>query len=766
LTTLDLEKENQPLTDKSSSKKKSRFRGILRFFLYSSLVFLLLLGLFWVVLGFFPDPLTRGAGWDWSKRVTDRNGRVLKEYLSPSMSRRDFVKLSDISPYLKDAIITAEDKRFYHHVGFDPLAVVRSAKINLEKRAIVSGGSTITMQLARLSLGLSPGPRTFSRKLKETFLALVIERHHTKDEILEHYLNIVPTGRLSVGFEAASRLYLGKGANILSPAEAAFLAAIPASPGSLDPYRHLEKTLNRRNDILDRMYKRGFIDKDTLARAKSEQISLNYDPPPYLAPHFVSYVSHFIEESTIINLKTTLDLDLQKRLETLATETVASYRSQGLEQVSILVMSLPEREVLAWVGSGDFFNEKDGQLDGVIAARQPGSALKPFIYAMAFDSGKIYPSSLLSDAPVDFVGASEVFSPRNYSGYFTEPVSARVALASSLNIPAVILASDLGTSEVLENLRAIGLDSLKEDHSYYGLGLALGDGEVNLLSLTTAYAMLADGGVLSPPKYILEPENTENSLKPKKLLSPEAAFLVSDILSDDHARSLGFGYNGVLKTPYPSSVKTGTSSNFRDNWCIGYTDKFVVGIWAGNFEARPMTEISGVTGAGQLWRETMDILSKRAKPKSPKLPKGIKVLAICPLSGLPAGNHCPNTIEEYFLTKIPLPEKCEHLKMQTLPILGAHSGFRLITPMSKEIYAYDPGLPPEQQRLRALAQSVPEVKELIWILNGEELGRTKTKGHTRGSIYLPLKKGTNELMVLGLREEGDPLKTLSRYLVK
>ncbi|MDR2404875.1 MAG: penicillin-binding protein 1C [Deltaproteobacteria bacterium] len=748
---------------------KKTWKGrILKGFILSLLALFLLSGLFYLVLGLFPDPLEEGAGWDWTKRVTDRHGRVLKEYLSPSMSKRDFVALSRISPHLKEAIITAEDKRFYYHPGFDPLAVMRAAKINLSRGAIVSGGSTITMQLARLTLGLSPGPRTFTRKLKETWLALLIERHHTKDEILESYLNLVPTGRLTVGVEAAARLYLGKGADTLSPAEAAFLAAIPASPGSLDPYRHFDRTIKRRNEILKRMEERGYLDPEAATRAQAESLSLNYSPPPYLAPHFVSYVTRYLPHEPSESLRSTLDLELQERLEALASESVESYREMGLEQVSILVMSLPEREVLAWVGSGDFFNQKDGQLDGVLAPRQPGSALKPFIYAMAFDRGNIYPSSRLSDAPVDYVGTGEVFSPRNYSGDFTQPVSARVALASSLNIPAVNLASELGVDAVLDNLRTIGLDSLDQDHEHYGLGLALGDGEVNLLSLTTAYAMLADGGVLAPPIYFLKPLSPKSDFpfKKKNVLSPTAAFVVSDILADDQARKLGFGYNGILNTPYPSSVKTGTSSNFRDNWCVGYTDKYVVGVWAGNFAAQPMTRISGVTGAGQLWREAMDILTKDSPPKPLKVPKGVKAVAICPISGLPAGPDCPNTLMEYFLEKIPLPPSCDHHKMQDLLVLGEQPGFRLLTPITREIYAYDPGLPPEQQRLRALTQSVPEVTELVWILNGHELERTKTQGYSRRSIFLPLEKGANQLQVLGLREFGEPLRTEARYSVK
>jgi penicillin-binding protein 1C len=773
--------------------------------------FIVFCAVFWLALGFFPDPLEEGQRWDWTTRVTDRNGRVLREFLSPSAARRDFVPLKRISPYLREAALAAEDKRFFWHPGFDPLAALRAAKLNLERGAIVSGGSTITMQLARLSLGLSPGPRTFRRKLKETWLALLIERRHSKDEILEAWLNIVPAGRLTSGFEAASRLYLGKSAQVLSPAEAAFLAALPRSPGSLDPYRYPERIAKRRSVILQRLRDRGVITEEARARAELEPLSLNTAPPPWLAPHFVSYVARSLPERPPEAVRTTLDSGLQEGLERLARAAVADYGAQGLEQVSVIVLSLPEMEVLAWVGSGDFWNSRDGQLDGVLAPRQPGSALKPFIYAQAFDSGRAWPSLLLSDAPKGFASENEVFSPKNYSGEFSPPVSARVALASSLNLPAVNLAGELGVRAVLENLRSLGLESLTQEHGYYGLGIALGDGEVSLHSLAAAYGALARGGVLSQPVFIL-PEvgaaggagakaaagkagdgakaaaggeggqagngagagtgsgkraaSGAGAAPARRVLSEEAAFLITDILGDPRARARGFGRSGVLDTPYPSAVKTGTSSNFRDNWCIGYTDKYVVGVWAGNFDARPMTRISGVTGAGQLWRRAMDILAERSPPQRPEPPPGVISVPICPVSGLPAGPDCPGAAWEWFLAKFPLPPQCEHSDMRSFPVLGEERAFRLISPMAREIYAWDPGLPPERQQLRALAQSVPEVSEIVWYLNGEELARARTEGYSRASLALPLERGAHLLEVVGLRDNGEPLRDQARYSVR
>jgi penicillin-binding protein 1C len=753
---------------KKTTPKRPLSRRILSLLLKGSLALVILFSLFYIVLGFFPDPLAGGPGTDWSLKVLDRDGRLLRERLAPRAGRRDFTPLEGFSPYLARAVITAEDKRFRLHPGVDPLALLRAAVLNFRRGEIVSGGSTITMQLARMTMGLSPGPRTYGRKLKECWLALLIERHRTKDEILESYLNLVPTGRLNTGFAAASRRYLGKDPLRLSPAEAALLAALPASPGSLDPYLRTERLLSRRDFVLEKMARGGFLDPSELARALNESPALNHAPPPHLAPHFLSRLEELAEGNPPVGpgtaLRTSLDLDLQTTVEKLARETVAEHRGRGLEQTAVLVMSLPDREILAWVGSGDFHNPRDGQVDGVLAPRQPGSALKPFVYALAFDTGRLGASSMLEDAPADFAGAGGVFSPRNYSGGFSEKASARTALASSLNVPAVNLVRLLGSREVLAYFRELGLDTLTADHGHYGLGLALGDGEVSLLSLSLAYAALADGGILAPPRLIIDPEAP--SPPPRRVMSPEAAFLVTDILNDDRARILGFGSGGVLDTPYPSAVKTGTSSNFRDNWCLGYTDKYLVAVWAGNFASRPMSRVSGVSGAGKLWRSVMDILAERGTPLSPRVPRGILLTAVCPVSGLPAGKNCPNRALEYFLRKFPLPEPCDHLRMEAYPVLGKAEGFRLLSPLSGEIYAYDPGLPSEQQRLKALAQSGPGVVEVVWILNGEEISRTAAKEGARPSILLPLAKGANRLEILGVREDGEPLRDRASYLVK
>jgi penicillin-binding protein 1C len=737
-----------------------------------TLAVLLVFGyIFWQAQIFFPDPLNEESSWNWTVRVTDRHGRPLKDFLPPGAARREFVNLRDFSPTLVQAVLAAEDKRFYHHPGVDPLAMLRAAWLNARNLSIKSGGSTITMQLARLHKGLAPGPRTLGRKIREIWWALLIERHNSKEVILAAYLNSAPCGNLTEGFPAAAQLYLGKSVKDLSYAESAFLAGLPASPGALNPYKDPRPALARRAIILKRMSKLDFLTAAELARASAEPLDLKRHSAPFKAPHFVSHVrGHHFEEIPPAVMTTTLDLDLQHAVEDIVRDTVDAFSGQGLNQAAVLVMALPSREILAWVGSADFFNLEDGQNDGATALRQPGSALKPFLYAVAFDRGVITPATLLDDRGADYRTAGGSFSPSNYSGTFHGPVSARLALASSLNLPAIKLAAEVGVEPVLEALRSSGLSSLNQEAGHYGLGLVLGGGEVDLLSLTGAYAMLGDGGVWSPPLTRLDKNREERERR--VVFSPAASFIIADILRDDQARVTGFGAGSVLETPYSAAVKTGTSKNFRDNWCLGYTNGFVVGVWAGNFSADPMDRVSGVTGAGIIWRRISDLMVERRPVEEIPEPPGLEAVMTCPVSGLPAGPDCPNKRLEFFISSYIPREVCRHLEMDQeawgvkTPVVGLKRDFGLIRPLSGEIYARDPGHALEMQQIKAQAQSVPGVDELVWILNGRELERQKVKGYERSACLLPLTAGEARLEILGLRAGEIVERGQVRYMVR
>jgi penicillin-binding protein 1C len=730
------------------------------------------LGLFWLALGWLPDPLGREARWDYTVTLTDRHGLVLREIWPPPMGRRDLRRLDEFSPLLVEAVIAAEDKRFRLHPGVDPLAMLRALGQNLRGGKVVSGFSTITMQLARLSGGLDQGSRSIPRKLREIFLALRIERLHPKDEILALYLNSAPVGGPNVGFQAAAKAWLGKTALDLSPAEAAFLAGLPARPGRPGPFPS-PNSLARKDMILRRLLAGGHLAPEEARRALEEPLALSQAGKFFRAPHFAAQAAKTLPALPPKTVATTIDLQLQERIEEMARATTERFKGQGLTQVAVVVLSVPEREVLAYVGSTDFFDPDEGQIDGVAKPRQPGSALKPFIYALGLERRALTASTLVNDEAADFVVAGGSYSPRNYSGASHGPVPARLALASSLNLPAVNLTSLLGVDEVLAYLRGLGLSTLSRAPEHYGLGLALGGGEVTLLDLSSAYAALADGGRLVAPVMILGGEEAARARSGlRQAISPGAAFIVSDILSDDQARATGFGAGGPLATPYPSSVKTGTSKNFRDNWCLGYTDGFVVGVWAGNFQARPMSRVSGITGAGHLWRAVADLLAELRPPARLVRPPGVEAVQVCPISGLPAGPDCPNLRIEYFLAGTAGGPRCDHPRMARpagrpgTPVVGLRPGFGLLSPKSGEIYALDPGLPPEFQAIMAIVQAAPGSDELVVSHNGREIARRAVSGAGRASVPVTLARGRQVVEARALREGREIGADRAVFLVK
>ncbi|MDR1658525.1 MAG: penicillin-binding protein 1C [Deltaproteobacteria bacterium] len=760
------ETPNQDRRTKSSPKSSlSRKLGrwalaaFFWFFLVGSLA-ASFLGFFWLSLGLLPDPLASINAFDYSVRVTDRHGRLLREVLPPPMNRRHSVELDNFSPILIDAVILAEDKRFWFHCGIDPLAMLRALRLNIASGSIKSGGSTISMQVARLSAGLAPGPKTIKRKLWEIWRALLIERHHTKEEILTLYLNTAPAGSINLGFEAASQAYLGHSASHLSPSEAAFLAGLPASPNLGRPLKPSGRAMARREMIIDRLEENGRISADAARRARSEPLILSEPRLAFRAPHFVEQILPLLGAHPPKEVTTTLDFDLEMKIEDFAKKTVRLFKSQGLTQVAVVVLSLPEREVMAWVGSADFFEPSDGQIDGVVTLRQPGSALKPFIYGLGLETGAITASSLLEDSTTDLLTNRGVYSPRNYSGASHGAVTARVALASSLNLPAINLTINLGVERILRRLNELGLNSLSHDADYYGVGLALGGGEVTLLDLTNAYAAMADEGRLKPPVFLRKASNSnsrpDGSLG-RQVMTPEAAYIISDILADPLARATGFGSGGPLDTPYRAPVKTGTSKNFRDNWCLGYISGYAIGVWAGNFQATPMAEISGLTGAGQLWRAVADLLAD-PQPQVINMPPGVILQPVCPISGLPAGPNCPNRKMELMIKAIAPKPPCNHDHDQNTlnaHVVGRSHNFSLLSPQSGDIFAYDPAIPSDYQKIRTLVQSSPELDEIVFLVNGSEIARRQVSGDTRTSVQVPLHpslRGRQTITVAGFSQ--------------
>jgi len=589
-----------------------------------------------------------------SVRVVARDGSPLRTTLGASATRAEWVPLAVVSSRLVQATLAAEDRRFWHHPGVDVLATARAACNDLRARRIVSGGSTITQQLAGM---LWPEPRTLGGKLREAVRAVRLEADLEKERILEQYLNRLPYGAGAQGIAAASARYLGRPPQTLSAAQAAALAALPQAPGRYARSGRRGDLLARRNRILAAMARCGWLTRAEAARASALELEFGSEPSVFAAPHFADWVleSRLPALRHAALLETTLDPELQRGVEAIVAAQTEQLRRGGMEQVAVVVQDIATGEVLSLVGSPAWDDPLAGQVNGALALRQPGSALKPFLYAQAFAAGTS-PADVLADLPLHVVdGDGGDISPRNYDGRFHGPVRAREALGSSFNVPAIRLQRQLGCERVLEGLRRAGLATLGEPADYYGLGLVLGVGEVTLVDLTNAYAGLARGGVWSEPMLVRVAEDARGlpiavpAPERSRWLDPAAAFLAADVLADDDARLPGFGVGSVLDLPFPVVVKTGTSTGYRNSWCVGFDAEHAVGVWAGNFDGTPSSGIAAANAAGPVFRQIMLRLHARgSRPWGAAPPPGWSRRRVCALSGGAPGAACATTLLEWF----------------------------------------------------------------------------------------------------------------------
>ena len=573
--------------------------------------------------------------------LLDRAGLPLRTTRATDGSLRRWVPLADMDPDLLAAFLAVEDRRFYRHPGVDGRALLRAALTDLRARRVVAGGSTISMQLARL---LRPSARTWTGKAAQILWALRLERHLGKQAILEQYLNRVPLGQGAIGVEAAASLYFGRHATDLSLGQAALLAGLARAPSSDNPLVAPRRAARRRDAALGRLVAEGYATRDASARARTEPVLARGDARGFQAAHFTTLVARWAGAAPA-PVRTSLDLPLQLALEAEVRHTVETLADRGASQAAAVALDNATGEVLAWVGSPDFWADTAGQVDMVISPRQPGSALKPFLYALAFDRGYT-PATILPDLARVYQTSTGPYRPRNYDRRFHGPVRAREALASSYNLPAVDLANALGVGSLLRVLHQAGFASLRRSAEYYGLGLSLGNGDVTLLELANGYRALAAGGVWRPVRWRYA--GTGDAIDPgRRIVSRRSAALVLDILDDPVARIPGFGVETPLDFPFPVAAKTGTSRHFTDNWAVGTTGGFTVAVWVGNFNGRPMDGVSGVSGAGPLLHRAVLLVAKRHPPGELATPaaEGARPVAICRLSGLRATARCPSAVE-------------------------------------------------------------------------------------------------------------------------
>ena len=613
----------------------------------------------WIRCGAIPDGVL-ALDEHVSTEAVDRRGTPLHESLSAEGTRTRFMRADRLPEALVDATLAAEDRRFFGHPGVDPLALVRAAWHNLKAGRMVEGGSTLTQQTAKI---LIDRPRSLRGKLREIVVALRLEHRLGKRDILALYLSVAPYGNQRVGAEAASRGYFGCAAESLTAAQAAFLAGLPQRPTALDPYRHFDAARRRQRWVLARMAEEGYLDADGLSRALAERLRLVRDPAAFAAPHFVERVLSSLPRPRPRRVETTLDAALEGEVRGILDMHRERLREHGAHDVAVAVLDNRHAEWLAWEGSGDYFDaDHGGAIDGVVSPRQPGSALKPFTYALAFERG-FTPASVLPDLPSHFPTALEgvVYRPRNYDGVFRGPLRARPALAGSENVPAVWMLSQVGVPDLLRLLRQAGLTTLDKTADHYGFALTMGDAEVRLDELVAAYSTFARGGIARAPRMVralVRPDGSRVETatpEPQRILSERAAFWVADVLSDPRARAYVFGVGGSLDFPFKVAAKTGTSQAYRDNWTVGFTRDVTVGVWVGNFDRQELRNSSGVTGAAPIFHDVLLAAQRRVTgrlpgPDDPPLaapPPELAPRSICALSGRDATEHCPSVETEW-----------------------------------------------------------------------------------------------------------------------
>jgi penicillin-binding protein 1C len=557
-------------------------------------------------------------------------------------------------------------------------------------------------------------------------------------------------------------LYFGVDPSMLTPAQAAFLAALPQRPSAFNPLKNIASARARQQTVLRRMAAAGALSPERLREARAEQVALRPRAGAFNAPHFVEMVSAFAKatadrsadakataDKPPARIATTLDLELQREVEGIIEHERASLRAHGAENVAVVVLDNARGEWLAWEGSGNYGDaEHGGALNGPTLPRQPGSALKPFTYALAFEQGR-NPATVLPDIPSHFPTAEPgvLYSPRNYDGQYRGPLLARRALAGSENVPAVALASDIGVSTLLRFLDRAGLSTFERTPAYYGLGVTLGNAEVRLDELVAAYATFARGGVWRQPTFLLPPEGgsyrngeeggSRSQEKPRgfrleaeerQVISPRTAFWITDILSDPEARAFTFGRGNHLEFPFPVAVKTGTSQAYHDNWTVGYTRDVTVGVWVGNFDRTPLHLSSGVTGAGPIFHAVM-LAANRGRESmgaheilSP--PADVEEATICALSGMRANAWCPSRVREWV-----------GAADEALPCAWHHRGDEgLLTIYPPEFRAWAAGAQSISVRHRDTAAPVkgPVVQDRT---NGREPGALAIANPPAGAIY-------------------------------
>jgi len=711
-------------------------------------------------------PLPEGLRRDMpeSRVVFDRNGTVLARLLHDRRFRHEQVALSQIPPALVAATVAAEDKRFYRHGGIDGLALCRSFWRNLRRLRPVSGASTITQQLVKISS--APAKRTVAVKLWEMLIARQVELRFSKERILEMYLNRLDYGATNLGCGAAAQFYFQKPLADLSVAECAMLAGIPQAPARLNPLRHPEAAKRRQLVVLGRCEKLRPGWHGELAIAAREPLRFAPIQEHRIAPHAVSLALRM--NRGVTQLRTTIDAALQGEVEAILHNEVAALETRNVHNAAAVAIDNATGDILAFAGSSDFNSPQGGQIDGALWPRSPGSTLKAFTYLLAFESGAA-PGDIVADVPARYPESGGFFTPENYDRVFHGPLSLREALANSVNAAAVrLLQQTGGAPRLLDTLHRLGFRNLTQPAGHYGLGLTIGNAEVRLLDLVNAYACIARLGEYRPWRLVIPTH--DRSAAGARIFSPESCYLLADILSDNAARSPAFGSESPMRFPFRVGCKTGTSSDFRDNWCLAFTPEFTVGVWMGNHNGRPMQGVSGVSGAATAMHQIVTRLAARRAPTWYAKPPGVVAGAIDRRTGHAISAmyiaNSPFRVQELFRADHPPQFARDEDYDQTGNALLADEVFaewwrgsfnrfpagyalrssvqpeciepRVLNPVSGSTYLLDPEMP-EHGKMLALSSNLGD--------DAEWSSPTLTIGKAEGQAFAVLVSGTHAIVL-------------------
>lgn len=735
-------------------------------------VVLLLTGL--VVRGvpyLMPMHATDLAQVDQAVEFRDRNSLPLGTLLSRDQEHTAVVPLSQVSSHFQHAILAAEDRRFYHHGPVDLQALARASLQAIRTRRIVSGASTVTMQLARM---VKPVPRTFLGKAQQIWYAWRLAAGMTKDEILAAYVNRLPMGGNIYGVEAAARVYFGLPAADLTVAQASLLAALPNAPTALNPYTNWDSLKQRQQYVLNQMVADGTLTQAQVKRIYVQPVTVqSIDQGLLVAPHFLFWLAAQLPTDHPAQVHTSLDLSLQRFVTAQAQQAVQGLALKNVRHAAALVIENATGDVLAYVGSPKYFSsQQTGQNDGVQALRQPGSTLKPFLYQLALEQDIIQPNTILADVPTHYgIPGAQLYSPTDFSETFQGPVRVRAALGNSLNIPAVRILEKVGVDNFLKRLRQLGFSHLDRSPNHYGLGLALGSGEVSLWELAQAYLTLAHQGdpsiTLSPFKVrrdnnALPVSHSQSSVSPfvrgtdrgvstfgatdrdpsasgtspkpsgqasptlgeEKLLPPSPTWsLITDILSDPHARATAFGVDSVLNLPFPAAVKTGTSSDFRDTWTVGFTTDYTVATWVGNFDGTPMQDVSGVMGAAPLWHRIMVHFHETHEPERFPSPDGMVKRPICTLTGQKptSDSDCEAIVQEYFALEDLVAYEQNTTESNQTNVAENSAELTIVSPKTGSQFLLYPNAQDQRLEFKVVDNTSQESSTIEWQLNGQTL---------------------------------------------